>query len=159
MAIHATYALPELSGRFLVYSIYNTCLANRRYPCFLQLDLTVRKILSNNVPPFILINGFIREKEIAKAQVLFTGKRAVPPQSLMQFWPRTCGPHCPEPHCETVQMPRNGKESAWILNVDGELMCAVSYSLSPSIHQCSSGIGTPREYQEARPEMVQPLAL
>jgi hypothetical protein len=62
-----------------------------------------------------------------KAQILFTGERAVPPQSVMEFWPKTCGPHCDTPECESIQMPRNGKEDAWILDVDGELMSAVSW--------------------------------
>jgi hypothetical protein len=123
----------------LVFAVYDACDANKRHPCFLQLDLTVRKILSgrpNPVPPFIILHSFNRtEAESIKAQILFTSDRAVPPQSIMQFWPNTCGgPQCPKPDCEPIQMPRDGKEKAWILDPLGELLSIVSwFTTCPSV--------------------------
>jgi hypothetical protein len=123
----------DLTYASLVFAVYDACAANRRYPCFLQIDLTVRKILSgrpNPIPPFIIVHSFNRtEADSIKAQILFTKDFAVPPESIMQFWPNTCGgPECSEPDCEPIQMPRDGKEKAWVLNPDGELLSIVSCS-------------------------------
>ena len=118
---------------FAVNAVFDLCQRNKRYPCFVQLDLAVRKLLSiqgNNgfVPPFVIVwTTNTKEDPLSKAQILFTRECAVPPQTLMQFWPNTCGGvSCKEPDCELLRMPRDGKDKAWVLSADGGLVSDVS---------------------------------
>lgn len=47
----------------------------------------------------------------------------------MQFWPNTCGGvQCIDPDCELIDMPRKGKEGAWVLHTDGGLVTDVRIS-------------------------------
>lgn len=98
-------------------------------PCFMQIDLAVRKSLhpsthGGNPPPFIVVQTYhSEEKHTIKGQILFTRESAIPPPSIMTMWPTRCGtPACKEPDCATLALPSDGKESAWLLDSDGELV-------------------------------------
>lgn len=84
----------------LVYEIDNSwCLKVK--PCFLQVDLLVRALLSDPateyVPRFIVFMSTARK---AKARVLFTDPSFSLPEMLSESYPTGCGgTNCEDPDC------------------------------------------------------------
>ncbi|KAI0354884.1 hypothetical protein OH77DRAFT_1455685 [Trametes cingulata] len=91
---------------------------NRRTPCFPQLDLTLRAILYEKRPPFVVL---FSHQTLSYSQILFAHAHFVPARDVYHDFPSGCpNPGCTDNCCELVRFPKFGAERAAVLSMDGE---------------------------------------
>jgi hypothetical protein len=86
----------------------------RRTPCFPQIDLTLRAILFEKRPPFIIL---FSHHSTSYSQILFTDALFVPAAEVFYDFPTGCPNPCCTDECEMIKFPRKGVEEAAILGV------------------------------------------
>ncbi|KAF9006840.1 hypothetical protein BDZ89DRAFT_1079563 [Hymenopellis radicata] len=74
----------------------------RRNPCFPQIDLTLRAILYEKRPRFI---------------ILFTHPSFVPDEDVFYDYPTGCPNPCCTEDCEMIRFPRRGLDTASVLDI------------------------------------------
>lgn len=100
--------------------------AQRRQPCFPQIDLTFRGLLNEKRPPFIVL---FSHQTTSYSQIFFTHPSYVPSPSIFHNFPTGCPNPCCGENCEMVRFPRNGPESAAVLplkffrNASKQILC------------------------------------
>ena len=92
----------------------HTLLKQRRLPCFPQIDLTLRAILYEKRPPFIIL---FSHQTTSYSQILFTHPLFVPSEEIFYDYPSGCPNFCCMDDCEMIRFPRRGIESAAILDI------------------------------------------
>lgn len=86
----------------------------RRTPCFPQIDLTLRAILHEKQPPFIVL---FSHQTMSYSQILFSHPLFVPAQGVYYDFPSGCpNPGCNDNCCELIRFPKRGAEVAAILS-------------------------------------------
>ncbi|KAE9408843.1 hypothetical protein BT96DRAFT_962515 [Gymnopus androsaceus JB14] len=94
--------------------ITHTLNRQRRTPCFPQIDLTLRTILYDKRPPFIVL---FSPQPASYSQILFTHHSYVPDEEVFFDYPTGCpNPSCTD-HCEMLRFPRRGLETANVLEI------------------------------------------
>ncbi|KAI0365717.1 hypothetical protein BV20DRAFT_953767 [Pilatotrama ljubarskyi] len=92
---------------------------NRRTPCFPQIDLTLRAILYEKRPPFIVL---FSHQTLSYSQILFAHPHFVPAKDVYHDFPSGCpNPGCTDNCCELVRFPKYGAERAAVLSLDSDL--------------------------------------
>lgn len=92
----------------------HTLLRQRRSPCFPQLDLTLRAILYEKRPRFIIL---FSHHTTSYSQIFFTNPSFVPDEELFFDYPTGCpNPSCMD-DCELIRFPRRGLETASLLQI------------------------------------------
>ncbi|KAF5380692.1 hypothetical protein D9757_007038 [Collybiopsis confluens] len=86
----------------------------QRTPCFPQIDLTLRAILYEKNPRFIIL--FSRQPT-SYSQILFTHHSYVPDEELYYDYPIGCPNPCCTDNCEMLRFPRRGLETANVLEI------------------------------------------
>jgi len=86
----------------------------RRTPCFPQIDLTLRAILYEKRPPFVIL---FSHQTTSYSQILFTHPMFVPASEVFFDFPSGCPNPCCSEDCEMIRFPRRGVESAAVLAV------------------------------------------
>lgn len=101
--------------RFLLdMRITHTLVRQKRIPCFPQIDLTLRAILYEKRPRFIVL---FSHQTTSYSQVLFTHASFVPDKEIFYDYPTGCpNPSCTE-DCEMIRFPRRGLETAAVLEI------------------------------------------
>ncbi|TFY67858.1 hypothetical protein EVJ58_g1360 [Rhodofomes roseus] len=99
---------------------------NRRTPCFPQIDLTLRAILFEKRPPFVVL---FSHQTMSYSQILFANSLFVPSKEVYFDFPSGCpNPGCTDNCCELIRFPKKGLETAAVLcdkrKIDEELMNA-----------------------------------
>jgi hypothetical protein len=92
----------------------HTLLRQRRTPCFPQIDLTLRAILYEKRPPFIVL---FSHQTTSYSQILFTHPLFVPSEDIFYDFPSGCPNPCCTDDCEMIRFPRDGLESACVLGI------------------------------------------
>ncbi|KIY46715.1 hypothetical protein FISHEDRAFT_46722 [Fistulina hepatica ATCC 64428] len=92
----------------------HTLLRQRRTPCFPQIDLTLRAILYEKHPRFIVL--FSRHMT-SYSQIFFTHNLFVPDEDIFYDYPTGCPNPCCTEDCEMIRFPRRGLETAAVLEV------------------------------------------
>ncbi|KAL7279982.1 hypothetical protein ACG7TL_006393 [Trametes sanguinea] len=91
----------------------NTLDRNRRTPCFPQIDLTLRAILHEKRPPFIVL---FSHQTMSYSQILFAHPHFVPAKEVYHDFPSGCpNPGCTDNCCELIRFPKHGPEVAAVL--------------------------------------------
>ncbi|KAH9850110.1 hypothetical protein C2E23DRAFT_735639 [Lenzites betulinus] len=86
---------------------------NRRTPCFPQIDLTLRAILHEKRPPFIVL---FSHQTMSYSQILFAHSQFVPAKDVYHDFPSGCpNPGCTDNCCELVRFPKHGAKAAAVL--------------------------------------------
>ncbi|KAH9950570.1 hypothetical protein B0H21DRAFT_722295 [Amylocystis lapponica] len=86
---------------------------HRRTPCFPQLDLTLRAILYEKRPPFIVL---FSHQTMSYSQILFAAPLFVPSKDVYHDFPSGCpNPGCTDNCCELIRFPKKGVETAAVL--------------------------------------------
>ncbi|KAI1793381.1 hypothetical protein LXA43DRAFT_1002272 [Ganoderma leucocontextum] len=94
------------------YIVLNNAL-DRRTPCFPQIDLTLRAILHEKRPPFIVL---FSHQTMSYSQILFAHPTFVPSKDMYHDFPSGCpNPGCTDNCCELVRFPKQGPENAAVL--------------------------------------------
>jgi len=94
--------------------ITHTLNRHRRTPCFPQIDLTLRAILYEKKPRFIIL---FSPQHTSYSQILFTHESYVPDEEIFFDYPVGCpNPCCPD-NCEVLRFPKRGLESANVLKI------------------------------------------
>jgi hypothetical protein len=83
-------------------------------PCFPQIDLTLRAILYEKRPPFIVL---FSHQTTSYSQILFTHPMFVPAAEIFSDFPSGCPNPCCTDDCEMIRFPRRGVENASILDI------------------------------------------
>lgn len=87
---------------------------DRRTPCFPQIDLTLRAILHEKRPPFIVL---FSHQTMSYSQILFAHPIFVPSKNMYHDFPSGCpNPGCTDNCCELVRFPKQGLENAAVLS-------------------------------------------
>ncbi len=86
----------------------------RRTPCFPQIDLTLRAILYDKRPLFIIL---FSHQTTPYSQILFTHPTFVPTAEIFYDFPSGCPYPCCMDDCEMIRFPRTGPEGAVVLAV------------------------------------------
>jgi MYND finger len=86
----------------------------RRTPCFPQIDLTLRAILFEKRPPFIIL---FSHQTTSYSQILFTNPLFVPAEEIFYDFPSGCPNPCCTDDCEMIRFPRRGLEGAAVLAI------------------------------------------
>jgi hypothetical protein len=86
----------------------------RRNPCFPQIDLTLRAILYEKRPPFIIL---FSHQTTSYSQILFTNPLFVPAEDIFYDFPSGCPNPCCTDDCEMIRFPRRGLEGAAVLSI------------------------------------------
>ncbi|EMD39916.1 hypothetical protein CERSUDRAFT_132565 [Gelatoporia subvermispora B] len=85
----------------------------RRTPCFPQIDLTLRAILFEKRPPFVVL---FSHQTMAYSQILFASPLFVPSKDVYHDFPSGCpNPGCTDNCCELIRFPKMGLETAAVL--------------------------------------------
>ncbi|KAL6303485.1 hypothetical protein BKA93DRAFT_787532 [Sparassis latifolia] len=85
----------------------------RRTPCFPQLDLTLRAILHEKRPPFIVL---FSHQTMSYSQILFANSMFVPSKEMYYDFPSGCpNPGCTDNCCELIRFPKKGLDTAAVL--------------------------------------------
>ncbi|PCH40116.1 hypothetical protein WOLCODRAFT_136668 [Wolfiporia cocos MD-104 SS10] len=85
----------------------------RRTPCFPQLDLTLRAILYEKKPPFVVL---FSHQTMSYSQILFANALFVPSKEVYHDFPSGCpNPGCTDNCCELIRFPKKGLETAVVL--------------------------------------------
>lgn len=86
---------------------------NRRTPCFPQIDLTLRAILHEKRPPFIVL---FSHQTMSYSQILFANPHFVPSHDVYHDFPSGCpNPGCTDNCCELIRFPKHGPATAAVL--------------------------------------------
>jgi hypothetical protein len=89
-------------------------LRQHRTPCFPQIDLTLRAILHEKKPRFLVL---FSHQTTSYSQILFTHPSYVPDPAIFYDYPTGCpNPSCTD-ECEMIKFPRRGVEGACVLDV------------------------------------------
>ncbi|KAJ7597347.1 hypothetical protein C8J56DRAFT_919802 [Mycena floridula] len=94
--------------------ISHALVRQRRTPCFPQIDLTLRAILYEKHPPFVVL---FSHQTTSYSQILFTHESYVPDADIFFDYPTGCPNPCCTDDCEMIRFPRNGLESASVLQI------------------------------------------
>ena len=87
----------------------------RRTPCFPQIDLTLRAILYEKRPPFIVL---FSHQTMSYSQILFASPLFVPSKEIYHDFPSGCpNPGCVDNCCELIRFPKQGSELAAVLSL------------------------------------------
>ena len=86
----------------------------RRNPCFPQIDLTLRAILYEKRPPFIIL---FSHQTTSYSQILFTNPLFVPAEDIFYDFPSGCPNPCCTDDCEMIRFPRRGIDGAAVLAI------------------------------------------
>ncbi|KAM6494447.1 hypothetical protein JOM56_010808 [Amanita muscaria] len=103
--------------RYLVYEhmrLSHTLVRQRCTPCFPQIDLTLRAILYEKRPRFIIL---FSHHTTSYSQIFFTDPSYVPVEEIFYDYPTGCPNPCCTDDCELIRFPRCGVESATILQI------------------------------------------
>jgi hypothetical protein len=92
----------------------HTLVRQRRTPCFPQIDLTLRAILYEKRPRFLVL---FSHQTTSYSQILFTHPLFVPDEEIFYDYPTGCPNPCCTDDCEMIRFPRRGPESASVLAV------------------------------------------
>ncbi|TFK34724.1 hypothetical protein BDQ12DRAFT_726589 [Crucibulum laeve] len=92
----------------------HTLLRQRRTPCFPQIDLTLRAILHEKRPRFLVL---FSHQTTSYSQIFFTEKHYVPDADIFYDYPTGCPNPCCTDDCEMIRFPRRGPEEAAVLDV------------------------------------------
>jgi len=91
----------------------HTLLRQRRTPCFPQIDLTLRAILYEKRPRFVVL---FSHQTTSYSQIFFTHRTYVPDENIFYDYPTGCPNPCCTDDCEMIRFPRRGLETACILD-------------------------------------------
>ncbi|KIK69783.1 hypothetical protein GYMLUDRAFT_34180 [Collybiopsis luxurians FD-317 M1] len=86
---------------------------HRRTPCFPQIDLTLRAILYEKNPRFIIL---FSPQPTSYSQILFTHQSYVPDEEIFYDYPTGCPNPCCTENCEMLRFPRS-LETANVLEI------------------------------------------
>ena len=87
---------------------------DRRTPCFPQIDLTLRALLHEKRPPFIVL---FSHQTMSYSQILFAHPAFVPSEDMYHDFPSGCpNPGCTDNCCELIRFPKHGPETAVVLS-------------------------------------------
>ncbi|CAA7271516.1 unnamed protein product [Cyclocybe aegerita] len=92
----------------------HTLLRQRRTPCFPQIDLTLRAILYEKRPRFLVL---FSHHTTSYSQIFFTDPSYIPDEDIFYDYPTGCPNPCCTDDCEIIRFPRRGIESAAILQI------------------------------------------
>ncbi|KAF8799368.1 hypothetical protein BYT27DRAFT_7201603 [Phlegmacium glaucopus] len=92
----------------------HTLLRQRRTPCFPQIDLTLRAILHEKRPRFVVL---FSHQTTSYSQIFFTHPSYVPDEDIFYDYPTGCPNPCCTDDCEMIRFPRRGPEAASILQI------------------------------------------
>ena len=92
----------------------HTLLRQRRTPCFPQLDLTLRAILYEKKPRFVVL---FSHQTTSYSQIFFADPSYVPDEELFFDYPTGCPNPCCTDDCEIIRFPRRGPETASLLQI------------------------------------------
>ena len=92
----------------------HTLLRQRRTPCFPQIDLTLRAILYEKRPRFLVL---FSHQTTSYSQIFFTHPSYVPDEEIFYDYPTGCPNPCCTDDCEMIRFPRRGLETAPVLEV------------------------------------------
>ena len=92
----------------------HTLLRQRRTPCFPQIDLTLRAILYEKRPRFVVL---FSHQTTSYSQIFFTHPSYVPDEDVFYDYPTGCPNPCCTDDCEMIRFPRKGPEAASILQI------------------------------------------
>ncbi|KAJ3812651.1 hypothetical protein EV368DRAFT_37645 [Lentinula lateritia] len=87
---------------------------HRRTPCFPQIDLTLRAILYEKRPRFVVL---FSPQPTSYSQILFTHHTYVPDEEVFFDYPTGCPNPCCTDNCEMLRFPRRGLETANVLEI------------------------------------------
>ncbi|KAF5344868.1 hypothetical protein D9758_011574 [Tetrapyrgos nigripes] len=96
--------------------ISHTLHRRHRLPCFPQIDLTLRAIIAEKKPPFLIL---FSPQPTSYSQILFTHPSYVPDEEIFCDYPTGCPNPCCTEDCEMIRFPRRGLESASVLEIYG----------------------------------------
>jgi hypothetical protein len=111
---------PFIPLRFLTHltipdmRLSHTLVRQRRTPCFPQIDLTLRAILYEKKPRFLIL---FSHQTTSYSQIFFTDPCYVPDEDIFCDYPTGCPNPCCTDDCELIRFPRYGVESATVLDV------------------------------------------
>lgn len=128
----------------------HTLLRQNRSPCFPQLDLTLRAILYEKRPRFVVL---FSHQTTSYSQIFFTDPSYVPDEELFYDYPTGCPNPCCTDDCEIIRFPRTGLETASLLQIKTKkgrrrvkakdmcnwIDCDVSFGDPPSRRMSTSG--------------------
>ncbi|EIN12562.1 hypothetical protein PUNSTDRAFT_81838 [Punctularia strigosozonata HHB-11173 SS5] len=108
---------PSAEGEILREHMRLTHTLNRqrRTPCFPQIDLTLRAILAEKRPPFIIL---FSHQATSYSQIFFTHRLFVPSVEIFHDFPSGCPNPCCNDECEMIRFPRKGLDGAAILPIN-----------------------------------------
>ncbi len=90
----------------------NAIAKQHRLPCFPQIDLTLRAILYEKRPRFVIL---FSHQTSSYSQIFFTHREYVPDPEIFFDYPTGCPNPCCTEDCEMVKFPRRGVDGAVIL--------------------------------------------
>lgn len=90
----------------------HTLAKQRRLPCFPQIDLTLRAILYEKRPRFVVL---FSHQTTSYSQIFFTHRDYVPDPEIFYDYPTGCPNPCCTEECEMIRFPRRGVDGASIL--------------------------------------------
>lgn len=94
--------------------ISHTLLKHHRTPCFPQIDLTIRAIIAEKKPRFLIL---FSHQTTSYSQILFMHPSYVPAEAIFYDYPTGCPNPCCTDDCEMIRFPRRGLESAEVLPI------------------------------------------
>ncbi|KAF6748498.1 hypothetical protein DFP72DRAFT_992192 [Ephemerocybe angulata] len=89
-------------------------LSQHRTPCFPQIDLTLRAILHEKRPRFLVL---FSHQTTSYSQIFFTHPSYVPDEEIFYDYPTGCPNPCCTDDCEMIRFPRRGLETAPVLQI------------------------------------------
>lgn len=99
---------------FLDMRLSHALVRQRRTPCFPQIDLTLRAILHEKQPRFLVL---FSHQTTSYSQIFFTHPSFVPDEDIFYDYPIGCPNPCCTDDCEMIRFPRRGLESASMLKI------------------------------------------
>ena len=100
--------------KFIDMRLTHTLLRQHRTPCFPQIDLTLRAILYEKRPRFIVL---FSHQTTSYSQIFFTDPSYVPDEDIFYDYPTGCPNPCCTDDCEMIRFPRRGLETASLLQI------------------------------------------
>lgn len=94
--------------------ICHALVRQRRTPCFPQIDLTLRALLYEKRPRFIVL---FSHQPTSYSQILFTHDSYVPDEDIFFDYPTGCPNPCCTDDCEMIRFPRRGLTTASVLKI------------------------------------------
>ncbi|KAF8895641.1 hypothetical protein BD779DRAFT_1434288 [Infundibulicybe gibba] len=92
----------------------HTLVRQQRTPCFPQIDLTLRAILHEKQPRFLIL---FSHQTASYSQIFFTDPAFVPDEDIFYDYPNGCPNLCCTDDCEMIRFPRQGPTHASVLNI------------------------------------------